>query len=107
MIIADRLKMAVGSILIPGKHKHARLMNVSSESENVHGAAAFKGKDSVDTCTCSNLAEDFSIMKQSKSDLRSQMTGQNLAAVLRIATSIMQPDFDRLVSDFKQLHVSH
>ena len=45
--------------------------------------------------------QTFSIMKQSKSDLRSRMTDEHLAAVLRIATSKMQPDFDR------QLHFSH
>src|SRR5215813_12698010 len=51
--------------------------------------------------------QTFSVMKKSKSDLSSRMTDEHLAAVPRIATSKMQPDFDRLVSDFKQLHVSH
>jgi len=51
--------------------------------------------------------QTFSIMKHNKSDLRSQMTDEHLAAVLRIATTNMQPNFDKLVYDFKQLHFSH
>lgn len=51
--------------------------------------------------------QTFSIMKQSKSDLRSRMTDEHLAAVLRIFTSETRPDFENLVKECKQHQFSH
>ncbi|XP_006030981.1 general transcription factor II-I repeat domain-containing protein 2-like [Alligator sinensis] len=47
-----------------------------------------------------------SVMKVNKSNLRSSMSGDHLAAVLRIATTEMTPDFDFLVNAHQRLHSS-
>ena len=51
--------------------------------------------------------QTFSVMKFNKSRYRSSLTDDHLSAVLRIATSDIQPDFDTLVKDQKRLDFSH
>ncbi|CAI9739134.1 Hypothetical predicted protein [Octopus vulgaris] len=49
----------------------------------------------------------FSIMKINKGKNRSLLTDSNLQSVLRISTSNLTPNFDKLVNDSSQLHHSH
>ncbi|XP_029640154.1 general transcription factor II-I repeat domain-containing protein 2A-like [Octopus sinensis] len=51
--------------------------------------------------------QTFSIMKINKGKNRSLLTDSNLQSVLRISTSNLTPNFDKLVNDSSQLHHSH
>jgi 17beta-estradiol 17-dehydrogenase/3beta-hydroxysteroid 3-dehydrogenase/mitotic-spindle organizing protein 1 len=51
--------------------------------------------------------QTFSIMKVNKERKRSLLTDSNLKSVLKVSTSNLTPDFDKLVSDNSQLHHSH
>lgn len=51
--------------------------------------------------------QTFSIMKINKSKNRSLLRDSNLQSVLRISTSNMTPDFDKLLDDCSQVHHSH
>ena len=51
--------------------------------------------------------QTFSVMKVNKSKNRSLITDSNLHSMLRISTSNMSPDYDKLVNDCGQLHQSH
>ena len=51
--------------------------------------------------------QTFSVVKLNKSRYRSSLTDDHLSAVLHIATSDIQPDFDTLVNDQKRLNFSH
>lgn len=51
--------------------------------------------------------QTFSVMKFTKSRYRSSLTDDHLAAVLRISTSDIQPDFDALVKAQHRLDFSH
>lgn len=46
-------------------------------------------------------------MKVNKEQKRSLLTDSNLKSVLKVRTSNLSPDFDKLVSDNSQLHHSH
>lgn len=56
------------------------------------------------TYTCE---QTFSIMKVNKSKNRALITDSNLQSVLRISTSHLSPDFDKLVDESHQMHQSH
>lgn len=51
--------------------------------------------------------QTFSVMKFNKSKHRSSVTDDHLSAVLRIATSDIQPDFNALVQNQNRLDYSH
>ena len=51
--------------------------------------------------------QTFSVLKVNKSKNRSVITDSNLHSVLRISTSHLSPDFDRLLEDSHQKHKSH
>lgn len=51
--------------------------------------------------------QTFSVMKHNKSKTRPRLTDGHLEAVLKIATSNFTPDYEKLVGNCKQLHVSH
>lgn len=51
--------------------------------------------------------QTFSIMKVNKSKNRSLLTDSNLQSVLRISTTNLTPDFNKLVKDCSQMHHSH
>ncbi|CAI9725739.1 transcription factor II-I repeat domain-containing 2-like [Octopus vulgaris] len=51
--------------------------------------------------------QTFSIMKINKGKNRSLLIDSNLQSVLRISTSNLTPNFDKLVNDGSQLHHSH
>ena len=51
--------------------------------------------------------QTFSIMKVNKSKNRALITDSNLQSVLRISTSDLSPDFDKLVDESHQMHQSH
>ncbi|CAI9723916.1 transcription factor II-I repeat domain-containing 2-like [Octopus vulgaris] len=51
--------------------------------------------------------QTFSIMKINKGKNRSLLTDSNLQSVLRISTSNLTPNFDKLLNDSSQLHHSH
>jgi len=51
--------------------------------------------------------QTFSVMKFNKSKYRSSLTDDHLSAVLHIATSYIQPDFDTLVKAQQRLDFSH
>lgn len=51
--------------------------------------------------------QTFSVMKFNKSKHRSSITDEHLSAVLRIATSDIQPDFNALVQAQNRLDYSH
>ena len=51
--------------------------------------------------------QTFSIMKANKSKTRSLLTDSNLQSVLRISTSNLTPNFNKLVNDCSQMHPSH
>ena len=51
--------------------------------------------------------QTFSILKVNKSKNRSLLTDSNLQSVLRISTSNLTPNFNKLVNDCSQLHHSH
>ena len=50
--------------------------------------------------------QTFSIMKVNKSKTRSLLTDSNLQSVLRISTSNLTPNFNKLVNDCSQMHHS-
>ncbi|XP_068233533.1 general transcription factor II-I repeat domain-containing protein 2-like [Palaemon carinicauda] len=51
--------------------------------------------------------QTFSILKVNKSKNRSLLTDSNLQSVLRISTSNLTPNFNKLVNDCSQLHHAH
>lgn len=51
--------------------------------------------------------QTFSVMKINKSKNRTMITDSNLQSVLRISTSGLHPDFDKLIIEHSQLHKSH
>lgn len=51
--------------------------------------------------------QTFSIMKINKSKNRSLLTDSNLQSVLRISTSNLTPNLEKLINDCSQLHHSH
>lgn len=55
-------------------------------------------------CLCE---QTFSVMKFNKSKHRSSITDDHLSAVLRVATSDIQPDFNALVQAPNRLDYSH
>ena len=51
--------------------------------------------------------QTFSVMKVNKSKNRSLFTDADLQSVLRISTSNLTPNFNKLVDDCSQMHLSH
>ena len=54
-----------------------------------------------------NCEQTFSIMKVNKSKNRSLLTDSNLQSVLRISTSNLTPNLNKLVNDCSQIYHSH
>lgn len=51
--------------------------------------------------------QTFSAMKHNKSSTRSRLTDEHLQAILKISTTHFKPEYEKLVNDCKQLHMSH
>lgn len=51
--------------------------------------------------------QTFSKMKYIKSKYRSAMTDKHLESILKIGTSNIQPQFDRILAEKRQFHTSH